>query len=259
MGGSQIRLGNAMITLVEPHRDGLVEYNRWYEHDHAYAAMMSAPGCFAYRRFVATRPLKDLRIPAESPMAQPLDTGSFVAFYWIEEGLFDKTFEYSFGVTPGLAERGRMNPDRDHVSTATYEYLGSAAREPEPVPVEMALDHPYPGVVCAWLRPADGVTVAELGEWCRATLDPPLLADGSPVGLVADFAQCDFPGGIPPLTGKLDELVRCWFLDTDPRDCWDRFAGLAEAVADGGKGSLALAAPFIATVPGTTRYLDELW
>ena len=99
------------------------------------------------------------------------------------------------------------------------------------------------------------VTAAD-GAQLAATL---YLPDGSPVGLVADFAQCDFPGGIPPLTGKLDELVRCWFLDTDPRDCWDRFAGLAEAVADGGKGSLALAAPFIATVPGTTRYLDELW
>ena len=53
--GSQIHLGHSMITFIEPHRDGLHEYNRWYEHDHAYASMLAAPGCFAYRRYVAPR------------------------------------------------------------------------------------------------------------------------------------------------------------------------------------------------------------
>ena len=37
--GSQIELGHAMLTFIEPHPDGLVEYNRWYEHDHAYTAV----------------------------------------------------------------------------------------------------------------------------------------------------------------------------------------------------------------------------
>lgn len=64
--GSQIQLGHSMITFIEPHRsEGLHEHNRWYEHDHAYAAMTAAPGCFAYRRYVATRRLKDLRFPAD--------------------------------------------------------------------------------------------------------------------------------------------------------------------------------------------------
>ena len=62
--GSQIHLGHSMITFIEPHRgEGLHEYNRWYEHDHAYAAMTAAPGCFAYRRYVATRRLKNLALP----------------------------------------------------------------------------------------------------------------------------------------------------------------------------------------------------
>jgi hypothetical protein len=258
--GSHISLGNAMITLVEPHPEGLEEYNRWYEHDHAYAAVTAAPGCFAYRRFVATRDLKAVRYPDDSAVARPPSTGSFIALYWIEQGRFDDTFGFSFGVTPDLAAAGRMNADRDHVSTATYAFLGATAREPEPIPAEIALDHPYPGLVCLWLRPAEGTSMADLAAWCRAELDPVTLAAGSPVGQVLDFGQCDFPGGIPAMTGKRDEIVRCYFVDTDPRGCWDeRFAGLGEAVAAGGLGRVELAAPFIPTVPGTRRHLDELW
>ena len=77
---------------------------------------------------------------------------------------------------------------------------------------------------------------------------------------MVDFAQCDFPGGIPALTGKVDELVRCYFVDVDPRDCWDRFfLGIDNAVAAHDMGAVGLVAPFIPTVPGTTRYADELW
>jgi hypothetical protein len=260
VSASHITLGGSMITLVEPHREGLLEYNRWYEHDHAYAAVTTAPGCFAYRRFVATRDLKALRYPADSAVAQPVTTGSFVALYWIEDGRFDECFGFSFAVTPGLAEQGRMNPDRDHVSTGPYLVLGASARGADPVPAELALDHPYPGLVCVWARPAEGTTVAELAAWCRADLDPVTLAAGSPVGQVVDFVQTDYPGGIPPLTGRVDQLVRCYFVDVDPRACWEeRFLDLGDRVAAGGRGRVELAAPFIPTVPGTTRYLDELW
>ena len=70
---AHIELGHSMITLVEPHRDKVEEYNRWYEHDHAYAAVTSAPGCFAYGRFVATRSLKALRYPDPSAVANSVE------------------------------------------------------------------------------------------------------------------------------------------------------------------------------------------
>jgi hypothetical protein len=265
VAGSHITLGASMITLVEPHAEGLLEYNRWYEQDHALAAVTTAPGCFAHRRFVATRDLKALRYPADSTIAQPVTNGSFIALYWVEEGRFDECFGFSFAVTPGLAADGRMNPDRDHVSTGPYLALGSSLRDvmagaAGPMIPELALDHPYPGLVVLWVRPAEGTTVADLAAWCRAELDPATLGDGSPVGQVVDFVQTDYPGGIPALTGKVDELVRCYFVDVDPRECWDdRFADLGDRVAAGGLGRVELAAPFIPTVPGTTRYLDELW
>jgi hypothetical protein len=153
-----------------------------------------------------------------------------------------------------------MNANRDHVSTAVYEYLGGTGRGGDPVPPEIALDHPYPGLAVLWIRPAEGVTVEDLAAWCREALDGDIAAGQGHIGQVVDFAQRDFPNGAPPLTGRVEELVRCYFLDADPRDVWpDELAGIGKAVEAGGQGKVELAVPFIPTVPGTTRYLDELW
>ena len=254
---AHIELGHSMITLVEPHRDKVEEYNRWYEHDHAYAAVTSAPGCFAYGRYVATKELKALRYPNPSAVADPVTNGSYIAIYWYEQGRVKEVVDYSASVAPALVAAGRMNGDRDHVSTATYDYLGHTGRGPKAVPPEIALDHPYRGLVAVWLRPAEGVDVVELGNWARANLDGDIAAGRGPVDQVIDFAQSD--AGFA-LTGRVEEVLRCYFLDADPREVWDDvFAGLGAAVEAGGKGRAELVAPFIPTVPGTDRYQDELW
>ena len=54
-------------------------------------------------------------------------------------------------------------------------------------------------------------------------------------------------------------LTLLWFLEQDPRECWEAwFAGLDAAVAETGLGRVELVAPFIPTIPGTDRYVDEL-
>ncbi len=257
---AHIELGHSMITFVEPHRERLAEYNRWYEHDHAYTAVTTAPGCFAFRRFVATSRLKALRYPHPSAVAVPVGKGSYIAVFWFEKDRVGEVFDYSFGVSPALAAAGRMNNDRDHVSTAVYDYVGWTGRGPSAVPPEIALDHPWPGMVATWIRPHAGTSVADLATWCREKLDSEIAAGSGPVGQVLDFVQRDFPNGMPPLTGRVDELVRCYFVDRDPADAWaEAFAGLGQAVEDGGLGRVELVAPFIPTVPGTDRYQDELW
>ena len=48
------------------------------------------------------------------------------------------------------------------------------------------------------------------------------------------------------------------FLDDDPRADWDRqFSRNGERVAASGLGRLELCAPFIPTLMGTDRYVDE--
>jgi hypothetical protein len=51
-----------------------------------------------------------------------------------------------------------------------------------------------------------------------------------------------------------------WFVDDDPLAGWDkRFAGHGEDLEASGLGRIVFASPFLATVPGTDRYTDELW
>ncbi len=165
--GTHIDLGHAMITMVEPTTDPerLREYNRWYEHDHCYSGVMVGPGAFSYGRFVATRPLKDLRYPVESTVAVPVDQGSFIAFYWFLAGQVDEHFAWSFPATQQLGAAGRMNADRTHISTSLYDFRGSVNRPGWPVPAEITLDHRYPGLVCLWIDRAEGATSDDLVAW----------------------------------------------------------------------------------------------
>jgi hypothetical protein len=64
---------------------------------------------------------------------------------------------------------------------------------------------------------------------------------------------------VKQVEGVDTRLTLLWFLETDPRECWDdHFGGLEEAVAEGGLGKVELVAPFVPTVPGTDTYVDRL-
>jgi hypothetical protein len=81
--------------------------------------------------------------------------------------------------------------------------------------------------------------------------------------MVTVFRPTPLPGDrmtyVKQVEGVDTRLTLLWFLETDPRECWeDHFGGLEEAVAEGGLGKVELVAPFIPTVPGTDRYVDTL-
>jgi hypothetical protein len=260
--GTHIELGHAMITMVEPTRDAarLREYNRWYEHDHAYSGVMVGPWAFSFGRFVATRPLKELRYPSPSTVADPIDNGSFIAFYWYLKDKVDEHFAWSFPQTQWLNEQGRMNADRDHVSTSLYDFVGSVNRPGWTVPAEVSLDHRYDGVVVAWVdRAADG-DVGDLQQWLLTDGLPSVVSEGSPVAQALVFSPRDFPGVPGTGVGVGEKLCVAFFLQDDPRESWDaQFRKLGDAIAASCLGTVGLVAPFIPVVPGTDTYLDELW
>ena len=119
-----LELGHALITMIEPEPATLVEYNDWYERDHSLSGVMTGPGAFSMRRFVATRDLKALRAPADSAIARPLAEGSFIALYWFERDQLTAHAEWGFPETARLYGLGRMRTDRRHLSTAYYDLVG---------------------------------------------------------------------------------------------------------------------------------------
>lgn len=260
--GTHVDLGHAMITMVEPTRDPerLREYNRWYEHDHALSGVMVGPWAFSYGRFVATRDLKPLRRADRPTVADPLETGSYIAFYWYLDGKVDEHFAWSFPATQELTAQGRMNPDRDHVSTSLYDFRGVVNRPGWPVPAEVALDHRYDGLVVTWLDRADDTPLDAVVDWVLGTWAPTVLAEGSPVAQALVFTPRDFPGVPGSGVGVDDKVLVAWFLHDDPRTGWDAIAdGLTAPLAGTDIATLGLLAPFIPVVPGTPTYLDELW
>lgn len=262
IGDEGVALGGMLFTLVEPHRGHEVDYHRWYERDHFYSGCLEGPWLFAGRRWVATRELKALRSPADSPVVRPIDAGSFLATYWILKGRFAEHIEWGTKQVHWLHDHDRMFPHRDHVHTFMYVHRWTVRRDPDGVPPELALDHPFAGMVAIMVEAKDDESRKPLSVWLRDALLPDRLA-GSAGALAVGFTPVPMPDDAPvdqalPAGMTRRQLVLV-FLDRDPRQSVDVWSGLDEAVSDTGLGRLDLAAPFVPTIPGTDTYCDELW
>jgi hypothetical protein len=256
-----VQVGSMLFTLVDPHRGHEVAYNRWYERDHFYAGCLVGPWLFSGGRWVATRALKQLRYPADSPLAKPVDAGSYLAVYWIHEGHHDQHRAWANPQAHWLYQNDRGFNERTHVHTLMYMRDWTHYRDADPVPVALALDHGYPGMVTVAVERNEGVPQEKLDRFMRETHLPKMLA-GSPIASCTTWSpipQGKAPMAIP-VVENIDRLdLQLYFLDEAPPAAWDRFVALGEAITASGLGRVTLAAPFLATVPGTDRYTDELW
>lgn len=251
-----------LFTLVDPHRGREVAYNRWYERDHFYAGCMIGPWLFAGRRWVATRRLKNLRYPAESTIARPdVRAGSYLATYWIHAGHHDEHYEWAHAQAHWLYQHGRGFHERTHVHTLLYTRDWTQYRDRDPVPVALALDHPYAGLVALHVEREPGVAQDRFDAWLRGDPLSALLRAGAVASCTAwsPIPQGEAPMAIPKVerTDRLD--LHLFFVESDPAEVWDRFIRLGEAIDASGLGRVVFAAPFVPTVPGTDRYTDELW
>ena len=285
MNTHPVRVGSCLFTMVDPVRGHEVDYNRWYERDHFYAGCMVGPWLFAGRRWVATRDLKDLRFPAESPLAVPVDAGSYLAIYWVHEGRHDEHFAWSIDQVVGLYKSGRGFEHRVHAHTALLHEPRFHYRDDDPVPVELALDHPYRGLAVVAVDPPaaagspdanspdDGPAEPGAGDGADVldarlrTEALPGLMDGSaiasmvswsyvtPASGATDRAPMDL--GTPP--GPPERRVQLFFLEDDPAEVWPRFRDYGAGLAAAGLGEVVFAAGFRPTVVGTDTYTDRLW
>jgi hypothetical protein len=262
VGPYETRIGSALITLVEPHEGHEHAYNRWYEDDHFYSGAMAMPWMFAGRRWVATRELQALRSPDDSLIARPLSAGKYLATYWITAGRYEDHLRWTVATNQRLLPDGRIYLERSHVYTSFQTYVGPVYRDAAGPRDVHALDHPYAGLVLAVVAGAEGVTRDRLWTWLRDERIPAVLG-GSQVAMCLAFAPMPLPEDkmsyVEDVPGLERRLTLLWLTEVDPREIWaDRFASGGATVAAAGLGRVELAAPFIPTVPGTDRYVDEL-
>ena len=252
--GGEIRLGSMLFTLVEPHRGHEVAYNRWYERDHFYAGCMVGPWLFAGRRFVATRELKDLRFGSDVDLFGGAGLGSYLAVYWILDGRHEEHVDWALRQVQWLHANGRMFAERDHVHTLLYRHAWTVSGEDDGVPAELALDHAYGGLTAALVRPAPGVSSADVGRHLEQRVAPELAVGFTPIPL---------PPDAPVTQQGQDRLDGCVltlsFTDSAPTASWADERACADALREAGVGEVLWAAPFVPTIPGTDTYADQLW
>ena len=260
-----VKVGSMLLTLVDPHRGFESAYNRWYERDHYYAGCLIGPYMLAGSRWVAPRALKDLRWPQDSTVADPWDAGSYVAIYWVEKDHHEDWDAWAVTQVRDLYANGRGFAERAHVHTVCFDHVGAVYRDADPVPVELALDRAYDGLVAVWLDGRDGLAAADLHD--RLAKDAlPTLLDGSSIEIASSWApreEFKKPRDVPmPLGtpgGGDERLCQLFFVTGDVTAALDRFRAYTDTIAAEGLADLRLVAPFHRTVVGTDTYADQLW
>jgi len=262
MNEEPVQVGSMLLTIVDPEKGHEAAYNRWYERDHFYAGCMIGPWLFAGSRWVAPRTLKNLRFPEPSPLVKPtVKAGSYMAMYWVHAGHHDEWNQWGNKQAHWLYQNGRGFNQRTHVHTLLYTLDWVHYRDADPVPLALALDHRYPGLVTVATERAEGVPQERLDAWLRETYLPKFLP-GSPVASCSVWSgipQGNAPMAIPKVEniGQLD--LHLYFVDRPAADAWDRFRDLARDVEGSGLARVIFASPWLPTVVGTDTYADQLW
>ncbi len=261
-----VKVGSMLLTLVDPNLGFEQAYNRWYERDHYYAGCMVGPYLFAGSRWVATRELKDLRWPGgDEAIARPTDAGSYVAIYWVEKSHHGDHFDvWARDQVRWLYAEGRGFPERRHIHTVLFDHLGAVYRDSDPVPIDLALDAVYDGIVAVWFDASEG-TAADLHAQLAPTHMTNLVAD-SAIEIASSWTPSagenepkDVPMDLGSKAGGPDRLCQLFFVRGDVRGVLDRFRAYTEQIEAAGLARTHLVAPFFRTVIGTDTYADQLW
>ena len=247
--------------MVEPHVGHEHSYNRWYEDDHFNAGAMAMPWMFSGRRWVAPKPLQAYRYPADSAVAQPLDTGKYISIYWLTDGRYEDHMAWTVATNKRLRADDRVHLERTHVYTSFQTYRGASYRDGSGPRDIHALEYPYGGLVLEVIDAAPGKR-EELLAWLKRERVPAALA-GSDAAMCLYFQPTPLPADKMPyvkdVEGVDNRLTLLWFTEKGPVTSWDNiFAKSGELVAQSGLGKVELVAPFIPTLPGTDKYVDQL-
>jgi hypothetical protein len=163
-----------------------------------------------------------------------------------------------------LYAENRGFAERKHVHTVLFDHIGAVYRDADPVPVDLALDAVYDGIVAIWLDAAEG-TAADLHAKLAPTHMKNLVA-GSSIEIASSWTPSagendpkDVPMDLGSRAGGPERLCQLFFVRGDVRDAVERFKAYTEQIEAAGLATTHLVAPFFRTVIGTDTYTDQLW
>ena len=156
----------------------------------------------------------------------------------------------------------RVYMQRDHIYTSFQGYRGAVYRDEKGPRDIHSLEYPYQGLVLEVIDAPSKAGRDQLVEWLKSDYIPGTMA-GSDIAQCLLFQPTPLPADKMPyvkdVEGVDDRLTLLWFTEGDPTKSWDAvFAKSGDAIAKSGLGKVELVAPFIPTLPGTDKYVDEL-
>jgi len=256
-----IRVGSMLWVLTDPHRGHELAYNRWYERDHYYAGCMIGPNTVAGGRWVATRRHKDARLPANPDMPFARDAGSYACLYYVLDGHHEEWDAWAVPQVHALYAQDRGFAARTHYNTGFWRYRWRAYRDADPVPLELALDHRYPGMVATFIELLGTTDDQEIDAFFDTHL--PTWIAGSAVASVSEWSHMPLsetkPDFVPVDGAAAMRRLLVHFVEGDPLETWSHHRQLVDQIDASGLARVVLCAPFVATEIGTDRYVDELW
>ena len=226
-----VKVGRMLYSLNDPDKGYEVAYNRWYERDHFYGGQMIGPWILAGSRWIATRELKVLRFPNDDTERSPTRGRrvSYLATTGCSRGHEDEHLKWAGEKRARALREQRGFDERTHRTPCFYDYRDTIYRDPTiRVPIELALDHRFDGLVSIARRPCrGGVAKPAFDEWFERPRPPasrsPRVASGDGDPLAARH---------PPHEGeqhtdaarelrapaRRHRSIQMFFLDTDARE-----------------------------------------
>ena len=139
----------------------------------------------------------------------------------------------------------------------------NASHDPDGVPIEIALEHPYAGVGLTMFEASESAGRDKLGAALQGgMLRESLSRSGPSLCLATEPLPIgdDMPAYVERPKGLERRILLFTFYPEDPdkaMPAWTR--ALGDRIEKAGLGRLLFSAPFIPTIPGTDRYADEIW
>ena len=217
-------VGHALTTMVEPHRDRLREYNRWYEDNHYFDGAMALPWMFSGRH----------RRTGNVSLARDHVVTSF----------------QSVGRRAGQDHAGSVYRDAD-VPDVRWSLV-----DPPAGLVLQVVDADVPedrDALERWLLTEH--LARRLGPGSPATCALVFRTNPPDPG----HSEAVYRSQLAVTNGGR-RLTVLWMLDRDPREIWaEHFVDEVERVLASGLGRTALVAPFLPCRMGTNAYEDALF